>query len=114
MADYSGALKKFREDGYPKDKGDEKPESSGVRTLKLTDEEAKSLEPYQEKFGPGQEMVIEATGKLEGTTFRVMSIQYAEGKGGEGQMDMNADAEEMMSKFRQGPMMQSQTVPSPS
>lgn len=113
MADYSGALKKFREDGYPKDKGEGAPESSGVRTLKLTDDESKELAPYQEKFGPGEEMVIEATGKLEGNTFRVVSVRYAQG-GEDGSMDANADAEEVMAKFRPGPMMQSQTIPSPS
>ncbi len=82
MADYSGALKKFRESGYPEDdsEDDEKSESSGVRTFKLTEEEAKELQPYQEKFGPGEEMVVEATGKLEGTTFRISSVKYAQGE----------------------------------
>lgn len=113
MADYSGALKKFRDSGYPKepDKPEEDEKSSGVRTIKLSDEEAKELTPYQEKFGPGEEMVIEATGKLEGDVFRVMSVKYAEGKGGG--MNMNADAESVMNQMRP-PMMQNQTIPSPS
>lgn len=115
MPDYSEALKKFRESGYPKDKGDGGEESSsGVRTIKLTDDEKKSLEPYQQKFGLGEEMVLEVTGRLEDHGFRISSVKYAEGGESEGSMDVNADAEEMMSKYRQGPMMQTQTIPSPS
>jgi hypothetical protein len=115
MPDYSGALKKFRDSGYsktgPEEPEEGKEESSGVRTLKLTDEESKELTPYQEKFGPGQEIVIEATGKLEGNVFRVMSVKYAEGGAPEG----NADAEELMSKYRdEVPTMRMQTSPSPS
>ncbi len=114
MPGYSEALQKFRSGGYPEsneDKDNESEGPGGVRVIKLSEEEAKELQPYQEKFGPGEEMVIEATGKLEGTSFRVMSVKYAQGGGAP---DENKDAEEMMNKFRatQGPMMPSQTVPS--
>ena len=109
MPDYAGTLKKFRESGYPEDE-EEKPESSGVRNIKLTDDEAKDLQPYQKV---GKEIVIEATGELEGTTFRITGgVKYASGAGGE--QDVNADAEEVMSKFRPSPMTQSKTIPSPS
>ena len=115
MPDYSGALKKFRDSGYPKngddEGGDDQPsESSGVRTIKLTDDEVKELSSYQK--GPGEEQVCEVSGKLEGNVLRVLSVRSP---GGEGP-DVNADAEEMMSQFRNGqpPMTQSQTLPSPS
>lgn len=116
MADYSGALKKFRDSGYP----DKAPALSGdnaakgaapesVRTIKLTDEEAQELQSYQ--AAPGEEQTCQVTGKLEGTTLRVTSVT------GSGPMEpnMNADAEEAMSQYNSpGPMVQSQTVPSPS
>lgn len=121
MADYSGALKKFRDGGYPKDKGTG-PDLTGdnaaagaapesVRTLKLTDDEAKELQSYQ--AAPGEEQTCQITGKLEGNTFRVMSVS---GSGEMGEPNVNADAEEMMNQFRGGqvPMVQSQTLPSPS
>jgi len=115
MADYSGALKKFR-DSEPVPEGGPSPDEAAagaapdsVRTLKLTDDEVKDLESYAGQ--PGSEQTCTVTGKLEGNTLRVMSVS------GAGQMgpDMNADAEEAMSKYNSpGPMMQSQTVPSPS
>lgn len=122
MADYSGALKKFRDSGYPKDKetdltGDNAASGAGdaadtVRNLKLTDDEAKELQSYQS--APGEEQTCQVTGKLEGNTLRVMSVSGS-GEMGGGQ-DVNADAEEMMNQFRgaQAPMVQQQTVPSPS
>lgn len=112
MPDYSGALKKFRDSGYPKDDGDddEKPESLGVRTIKLTDEEAKELSQYGQ---PGEEVECTVMGKVEGNTLRVMSVRSPSAEG-DGNPDVNADAEAVMSRFRPGPMMQSQTIPSPS
>lgn len=119
MADYSGALKKFRDEGYPKDKGTDLTgdnaasgaEPDSVRTLKLTDDEAKELQSYA--GAPGEEQTCQITGKLEGNTLRVMSVT---GSGMMGEPNVNADAEEMMNQFRgsQAPMVQSQTVPSPS
>lgn len=112
MADYSGALKKFRDSGYSKDTSDDAASGSepdSVRNLKLTDDEAKELQSYQKV--PGEEQTCQVTGKLEGNTLRVMSVT------GAGMMgpDMDADAEEAMSKYNSpGPMVQSQTVPSPS
>lgn len=114
MADYSGTLKKFRESGYPKDAGqaDENPSdpaSSGIRTIKLTDDEAKEL---GQSGQPGDEVECTVSGKIEGNTLRVMSVSSP---GADDQNpDANADAEAVMSKFRQGPMVQSQTIPSPS
>lgn len=113
MPGYSGALKKFRENGYSKDespKEDDAKESSG-RTIKLTDDERQELSPYAEKFG-GDEIVIEVTGRLEDHGFRISSLKYAQGGKEEGPSD--ADAAELMAKMRGGPVMQSQTIPSPS
>lgn len=110
MADYSGALKKFRDEGYPKVKGDEPPQTAGpepVRTIKLTDDEVKAL--AGDGLEPGAELTCQITGKLEGSTFRVMSV---ESTGIEGP-NMDADAAEAMGKMPP-PMVQSQTVPSPS
>jgi hypothetical protein len=106
MADYSGALKKFRDGGYPESK-DEKPDDQeqGVRVIKLTDDEAKELQSYKE--GDGMEQTCEVTGKLEGNTLRVMSVRRSGGM----EPNMDADAAEAMGK---PPMMQSQTLPSPS
>jgi hypothetical protein len=82
----SDALKSFRKGDYGDDKGKEEKPSS--RVINLTDDEAKELMPYQEKFGPGEEMVIEATGKLEDGHFHVMSVKYAQGGGPESDEDM--------------------------
>lgn len=111
MADYSGTLKKFRDEGYPKAKGetDTPPETAGtdsVRTIKLTDDEMKDLSQYNQD--PGSEVTCQVTGKLEGNTLRVMSVTNT---GIEGP-DMDVDPEE--AGLGQPPMMQSQTVPSPS
>jgi hypothetical protein len=87
MPDYSGTLKKFRDSGYPKDKSDSDKETS-VRVIKLTDDEAKELESYSQ--GAGSEQVCEVSGKLEGNTFRVMSVS------GSGDPDMNVGPQEAM------------------
>lgn len=112
MADYSGALKKFRDSGYPKDTQgpDAQAQTPGVRTIKLTDEEVKELSAYA--TGPGEEQVCEVSGTLDGNTLRVISVGSPDS--GADPMDANADAEQVMSKFRQGPITQSQTIPSPS
>lgn len=115
MADYSGALKKFRDSGYPNDASgasgpDAQSASTGVRTIKLTDEEVKELSAYS--TGPGEEQVCEVSGKLDGNVLRVISVGSPDS--GADPMDVNADAEKVMSGFRPGPMMQSQTIPSPS
>lgn len=115
MPGFSGALKKFRDEGYPKERSsgpDEKSETPGVRVLKLTDDEAKELASYSE--GDGIEQTCEVTGKLEGNTLRVMSVR-SPGADAEGP-DLDADAEEAMMKSGMGapPIVQSQTLPSPS
>lgn len=115
MADYSGALKKFRDDGYPKAKGDGSgssdapPETAGpepVRTIKLMDDEVKALS--EGGVDPGSEVTCQITGKLEGNTLRVMSVESTGIQG----PDMGVNPDE--AGLGQPPMMQSQTVPSPS
>lgn len=96
---FAESLKKFRDAGYsgrsePDDGDDEKEESSGVRTIKLTDDEAKELASYGK---PGEEAVCEVSGKIEGNTLRVMSVRAS---GGGRPMDENADAEALMAQMR--------------
>src|ERR1700751_5083053 len=106
----SEALDHLRTSDYGGDSKDKPSEKEGVRVLKLSEPEAKELAGYQEKMGPGSEMVIEDTGKLEGDHFHVMSVKYAQGGGGQ---DTNADAEAVMDKMRGIPMMAPQVQPSP-
>lgn len=98
----SEVLKNFRGASYgaPKDsEGDDGEENSASRILKLSDDEIKSVAGA----GPGQEVTMTVTGKLEGDHFHVMSIQ-AQG-GPMGAPDQNADAQAVMAKMR-GPMAQ--------
>lgn len=104
----SDALKSFRKGEY----GDkEQPESGGdepssPRVIHLTDDEKKAFEGSS--VSPGQEVVCEVSGKLEGDHLHVMSVRASGG----GQ-DVNADAEAVMSKMR-GPITPMQVQPSPS
>jgi hypothetical protein len=118
MPDYSGALKKFRDSGYPKpkagDEGDQGDAPSAdataapsVRVIKLTDDEAKELQSYQDS--PGAEQVCQVTGKLDGTTFRVMSVSALDA---EMEPDMDVSPDE--AGLGDAQMVQSQTMPSPS
>ncbi len=76
-------LKKFRGSDYgankealdkPEEETDDAPET--VRTIKLTDEEAKALQPSG--VHPGEEITLEISGKLEEDgRFQVMSVQAA-------------------------------------
>lgn len=77
---FGDALENMRKTDYgaPPKKEESKGESS--RMLHLTEEETKSLAPYQEG---GEEIVLEVTGKLEGDHFHVMSAKYAPKKEGE-------------------------------
>jgi hypothetical protein len=81
----SETLKKFRGNEYAngddKSKG-ESEESQGVRSFKLSDEESKSLEPYTQRYGPGEEIVLEVTGRKEGDHFHISSVKYASGASG--------------------------------
>jgi hypothetical protein len=81
----SDVLQNFRKSGYASepDSADSSEEkgATGPRSLALTDEEVKSLAPYQ--ANPGEEIVLEVTGRLEGNHFRVMSAKYAQGPGSE-------------------------------
>lgn len=85
--DISGALQSFRQKGYaekkggPESGGSGEPESKTSRVIHLSEEESKEIAPYQEQNGPGSEIVLEVTGKLEGSHFRVMSVKYAPPQG---------------------------------
>lgn len=109
----SDVLKGFRSSGYEKKEDapqEKEKESSGVRTLKLTDDEAKEIAGYQQ--GPGQELTCEITGKLEDDGhFHVMSVHLPGGSQG----DMNEMAKSVAGSSLGGtPMMNMQTQPSPS
>jgi hypothetical protein len=115
MVDYSGALKKIRDEGYPKAQGNaptEQPEAATptARIIKLTDDEAKELQSYSE--GEGTEQTCEVTGILDGNKLKVTSVRSPEGM----EPDMDDMAEEAMGKSGIGatPMVQNQTLPSPS
>ena len=109
--DVSGALKSFRDGGYGgKDQASEPKESAGPRTITLTDDEAKELSGYSQAEGSEQECLV--TGRLVGSEFTVTSVKSSGG----GQDDM---AKEVMDRMGGGgaspvPMMQNQTMPSPS
>jgi hypothetical protein len=94
----SDALKKMRS-------GDE---SQSVRVIKLSEEEAKALDPVPD----GQEVQCDVMAKKEGDHLHVMSVKYTGGEGTMPDQDMN----EMAAKVAgvQAPMMRSQVAPSPS
>jgi len=100
----SEVLQGLRKGGYG-----EKPSSpekgkdgGGPRLIKLTDDEAKSLGQGQ----PGGEVTAQVTGRLEGSSLTVMSVQ--------GSSTM-PDQEGMAAQVAgQAPVMQNQTMPSPS
>jgi len=79
-------------------------EEQGGRSFSLTEEEAKSLLPYQEEYQ--DEIVVEVTGKVEGNKFQVSSVKYAE----KPEPGMKPEPQEpaMM------PTVRTQTVPYPS
>lgn len=77
------SLKSFRKGGYgagkQDDGGEDKTSSSGPRSFKLTDEEAKELQGYSK--GPGMEQECTVTGRLgENGEFTVSSV-HAPGNG---------------------------------
>lgn len=83
--DVSNVLKGMRQGGYgsgPGKKDDAKKDenhSENTRMVKLSDDEVKGLEPYQ--VSPGEEIVLEMTGKLEEDGhFHIMSVKYADGE----------------------------------
>jgi hypothetical protein len=107
----SDVLKGFRKDDYKGKEKEEKSDSPGPRMIKLTDDEAKELQGYQK--GPGMEQDCLVTGRLgEGGEFTVTSVRSPEG----GAPDPDGMASELMNKMRGGmpPVMQNQTMPSPS
>ena len=103
-------LKKFRSQDYgpkgdaPEEGSEDAPETP--RTIRLTDDEAKSLQPFQ--VHPGEEIVLEVSGKLEDDGhFHVMSVKYANPSG-------MGDEDAAKVAGVEPPMMQMQTQPSPS
>jgi hypothetical protein len=97
-------LKNFRQSGYgEKDSTDEESgEPSSSRILKLTDDEIKTIGETE----PGTEVTCEVSGKLEDGSLRVMSVR---GSGGGMEKDMASKVAGQVP-----PMMQAQTLPSPS
>lgn len=76
------SLKNFRKGGYGADKqddgGGEKSPSSGPRSFKLTDEEAKELSGYSEQ--PGEEIQCLVTGRIgPDGEFSVSSVKSSGG-----------------------------------
>lgn len=100
----SDVLQGFRKGGYGEkpsfpEKGED---GGGPRLIKLTDDEAKSLSQGQ----PGGDVTVQVTGRLEGSSLTVMSVQ--------GSSTM-PDQEGMSAQVAgQAPMMRNQTAPSPS
>lgn len=94
-------LRKVRENGYKPgafeastgENGNDPDEANQTsRIIKLSDEEVKGLEPYQVK--PGEEVILEVSGNLEGDHFHVMTVKYANGK--EGDDEPMLDSEKQM------------------
>lgn len=105
---FSDVLQSFRKSGYGPDKSEKKDESGGPRLIKLTDEEVKDLQSYQN--GSGEEQTCEVTGRLGSNgEFSVISVRNPGGGSGMGNEDEMAAA--VMGK---SPVMQNQTMPSPS
>lgn len=109
----SDVLKNMRDSGYGDKPGakpaDDSSESSPAmsRVIKLTDDEMKSLEGSA--GAPGEEMTLTVTGKLEEDgSFSVMNVG-AEGGGPDDAAKQVADG-----VLGVPPMMQNQTMPSPS
>lgn len=95
----SDMLDKFRKSGYSSPKKSED-HASTPRTIQLSDDEMKSLQPYN--VSPGEEIVLEVTGKVEEDGhFHVMSAKYATGPGDD-------------SGESKPPMVRMDTQPSPS
>lgn len=108
----SDVLKNYRSSGYSSGKANsgEKQESPGPRVIKLSEEEVKGLEPYQVK--PGEEIILEVTGRLQGNDFTVLSAKYATG----GQEPSEDEDSKAVAEGLVGPMsgMPTKTIPSPS
>jgi hypothetical protein len=98
----SGVLKGFRDKGYGAENVE--PDDGDSRVIKLTDDEVKALAQY----GDGKEATCQVTGRVNGNELTVTSVSA----GGGGENDEMAEA--VMSKMGQAPVMQPQTMPSPS
>ena len=101
----SDVLKNFRQSGYSKEK--ESDEHASPRVIKLTDDEIKEVSQYS-GGEPGGEVKCEVSGRLEKDGhFHVMSV-HTSGGGMDDEKDMAAEV------AGRPPMMQNQTLPSPS
>lgn len=106
----SDVLKNLRSSGYTKTQDDKtsKDVPESPRIIRLMDDEVKALEPTQK--GPGEEIVCEVSGKLEKDGhFHVMSVRAPGGGGMDDEKGMAAEV-----AGQAPPMMQQQTMPSPS
>lgn len=108
----SEVLKNFRNKDYGSGSSkSDKNDSGGPRIIKLTDDEMKELQSYQK--GPGEEQQCLVTGRLgDSGDFSVTSVHSPNGEST--MPDQDQMAQEVMGKMGQPPMMQSQTIPSPS
>lgn len=70
-------LKGMRQNGYQK--AEEAEGAPAQRAFPLTPEETQQLMPYQEKYQ--DEIVVEATGKIQDGMFHVTQVKYADGDG---------------------------------
>lgn len=106
----SDVLKSFRKDGYgPEKDSSDKEESAGPRMIKLTDDEKKSFGE-----GDGSEVTCQVTGRYSDGEFSVISVQ-GPSEEGKGPGDENEMAAKVMGMMGGGaPMVQNQTMPSPS
>lgn len=99
----SDVLKGLRSSSYGESESDHE-ESPSERVLELSEDEMKSLgEPSE------GDIVVQVTGKVRNGCLYVSSV-----KGSGHDRDVNADSEELISKFRDIPMVKNQTQPSPS
>lgn len=115
----SDVLKNFRNSSYgagdkgnpeapaPDDGGEAPNPDASPRTIMLTAQEQKSIEPYQ--VNPGDEITLEVSGRLEDDHFHVLSVNYS--GGGEIDDGSKAVAEGLVGKV---PGMPTHTIPSPS
>lgn len=107
-------LKGMRSSGYSKkmempekEEKDDSESDSGPRTIMLSDDEIKSL---GQSAKPGEDVEIKISGKLENDGhFHIMSVEPASTMPDDDMKEMAAKVAGM-----QAPMVQNQTMPSPS
>lgn len=93
----SDVLKNLRQSDYAGKGAQPKEASPSPRTIKLSGDEMQALQPYQPK--PGEEIVLEVTGRLENDgDFHVLSVKYAGGDMEEMKRQMMDDQPDMMGR----------------